>query len=179
MRDGIAAIANEKKRFLHDNLPPWFALHIFRFMEEYGAVAMASQYQFSWGDWLYDDEQKTIAPRTYASVCAEPRPKTAEEALRLYCEQNRVGALLGDSGRWVTSHIVKEWGIDGAIFHMNRGCEGWTRGKMEARLAVQEMGIPTMVYEGNGSDKRDFNEPQVMSRLQAFFESMGLTKEAR
>ena len=62
---------------------------------------------------------------------------------------------------------------------MNRGCEGLTRGKMEARLAVQEMGVPTMVYEGNGSDKRDFNEPQVISRLQSFFESMGLTREAR
>ena len=48
---------------------------------------------------------------------------------------------------------------------------------MEARLTVQQMGIPTTLYEGNGSDRRDFNEPQVFSRLQAFFESMGLRRE--
>jgi len=49
---------------------------------------------------------------------------------------------------------------------------------MESRTALQRRGVPTMVYEGNGSDRRDFNEQQVLSRMQSYFESMGLTRAA-
>jgi len=81
-----------------------------------------------------------------------------------------------DEPQLAARQMYEDWKCDGAIFHLNRGCEGWTRGKMESRLALQQMGVPTMVYEGNGSDRRDFNEPQVLSRLAAFLASLGLSR---
>lgn len=172
VRDGIAAVGNERIRLLHDNLPVWFALHLFRWMEEYGAVCVASQYQFCWGQWLYEEDGHFRAHR-FEEVEQEPRPRTREEALRyLLAPGMGLGYMLGDSLRDVNMQLVRDWHCDGAVFHMNRGCQGATRSAMESRLALQRAGVPTVIYEGNSSDRRDFNESQAISRLQAFFESL-------
>jgi len=74
--------------------------------------------------------------------------------------------------------MAKQFPIDGCIFHLKKGCEGWSRGWPSAKVALEpELDLPCMTCEGNGSDCRDFNEPQVLSRLDAFFESLGLKKE--
>ena len=47
---------------------------------------------------------------------------------------------------------------------------------MENRLALIEAGIPALTYEGNMGDSRDFDLPRTISRIDTFFESLGLKK---
>ncbi len=41
---------------------------------------------------------------------------------------------------------------------------------------MDDAGIPNTIYEGSHADPRDFDEVQVLDRLDAFLEGMGLTK---
>lgn len=87
-----------------------------------------------------------------------------------------IGTLLPDAGRKFTIAMTKDFSIDGALFHLNRGCEGWSRGRMEIIYALREMGLPTASYEGSTGDIKDWNEAQVMNRIDSFMESLGLTR---
>ena len=70
--------------------------------------------------------------------------------------------------------MVREWKVDAVILHFNRGCEGLGGGNSEDRLALLKEGIPVMAYEGNMVDKREFDVSQVLDRMEAFMESLGL-----
>ena len=72
--------------------------------------------------------------------------------------------------------MIKDFNVDGALFHLNRGCEGWSRGRMEIILALRGMGLPVATYEGSTGDMKDWNEAQVLNRIDSFMESLGLSK---
>ena len=52
--------------------------------------------------------------------------------------------------------------------HLNRGCEGLASGQMSVRRALVASGIPTLAYEGNMGDRRDFNEAETLGRIEVF-----------
>lgn len=72
--------------------------------------------------------------------------------------------------------FYKEWGAQGMIMHLNRGCEGLSMFSPEIRLFLLEHGVPVVAFEHNMADKREFDEAQVMDRLDAFMESLDLKK---
>jgi benzoyl-CoA reductase subunit B len=43
----IAAVANERFRYMTDSQPPWAASRLFRYLEKYGAVSIGSFYDFT------------------------------------------------------------------------------------------------------------------------------------
>ncbi|MCX6013342.1 MAG: 2-hydroxyacyl-CoA dehydratase family protein [Chloroflexi bacterium] len=173
---GIAAIPNQKMTMMHDNIPPWYALHIFRYMEKWGVVCIPSHYMNQ--GWMYDpDAKKLVTGKTYKEE-GKREPKTREEAVWDMAGWPGDGSMTGDGPKDILVAMAKQFPIDGAIFHLNKGCEGWSRGRLLAKVALErELGLPTCTYEGSGSDRRDWNEAQTLTRLDAFFESMGLRKE--
>lgn len=72
--------------------------------------------------------------------------------------------------------LVKEYSCQGVIIHLNRGCELTAFGQMENRVHLVEAGIPVMTYEGNMADSRDLDRAQVIDRIDAFMEGLGLNK---
>lgn len=70
--------------------------------------------------------------------------------------------------------MVKEWKADAVLLHLNRGCEALSQGTPEDRLALAKAGIPVGTYESNMVDMREMNITQVLDRVDAFMESMGL-----
>ncbi|NIR17721.1 MAG: benzoyl-CoA reductase, bzd-type, subunit O, partial [Desulfobacterales bacterium] len=42
----IAGVEYERFRMVHNSQPPWYALHMFRYMEKFGVVCVGSQYDF-------------------------------------------------------------------------------------------------------------------------------------
>ena len=72
--------------------------------------------------------------------------------------------------------IAREWHCDGCIMHLNLGCEGTTIGNRERRLGLLKAGIPIMLYEGNMGDDRQYDEVNVMKRVDIWMESLGLKK---
>ena len=72
--------------------------------------------------------------------------------------------------------LVKNWKVDGVIIHLNRGCEGTAVGQMEVRRFLADNNIPSMTYEGNLADDREFDLPRTISKINTFMETLGLKK---
>lgn len=179
---GIAAIPNERCRLMHDNQPPWFFLEMYRFLESYGAVAIISLYLlFLTGTIEVDADGNFEVMKT-----PEQRRKvmkTRDDALRLIAEwhlrrytwTNALVCEAEEKSEWQVQ-IARNFKVDGAIIHLNRGCEQMASHQKQVRLALINAGFPVVVYEGNMADKREFDEAQTMNRLTVFMENLGLKK---
>jgi len=108
--------------------------------------------------------------------------RTREEAMRLYCDWNL------SKPQWqhfydprlkteMMKTIVKEWGVDGVMLHLNRGCEGLSIGIMENRLGLAASGVPVMTFEGNMGDEREFDLGRTQSRVDSFMETLNLKRD--
>ena len=175
---GIAAIANERVRIMTDIQPPWGFLSIFRYLEQFGAVAVGSLYTFGlMGRWQIDEDGTFRERETPQSKGI--KIKDREHGLRLLAEWMS-GSIMGTIfythkiKSAIMIKIAEQWKCDGAILHYNRGCEGLTLGVAENRKALIEAGIPTTSYEGNMGDDREFDLAETQGKMDAFMESLGL-----
>ena len=178
---GIAAVPNERCRVMSDTQPPWGFLKVFRYLEEYGAVSIGSLYTFGLEGIWETKPDGTWGPRTL------PWEKgiemnTREQAMRLYCDWNL------SKPQWqhfydprikteMMKTIVKEWGVDGVMLHLNRGCEGLSIGIMENRLGLAASGVPVMTFEGNMGDEREFDLGRTQNRVDSFMETLNLKRD--
>jgi benzoyl-CoA reductase subunit B len=180
-RRGIAAVANERFRFMHDSQPPWAFLRIFREMEKYGAVSVGSIYSIGLAGFGFSEatDGKLVPPKTPAEKGLKLR--TREDAIAALVEKEK-GFFLFNMWSSCTLRIqyalrfARQFKINAVIMHLNRGCEGAGLGQMETREELIKAGIPVMTYEGNMGDPRDFDLDRTMSRIRAFLEAQGLKK---
>ncbi|MBI4289212.1 MAG: 2-hydroxyacyl-CoA dehydratase, partial [Chloroflexi bacterium] len=150
------------------------------YMEQYGAVSIGSFYTFGLiGIWDIKDDWSIVpaAPPQQKGIVI----KTREQALRVLADwELRRMTWLPFYGAHLKNNIIvkmaKDWHVQGAMIHLNRGCEGSALSQMENRAALMEAGIPTLMYEGNMGDPREVDASQVLERVEAFMESLGLTK---
>lgn len=177
----IAALATERYRLLHEGNPPWYHLDFLKYPHSYGAVFIGSLYSFG-------------LPLTNYEVQADGRwgarkpPqekgivfKNIDEALRYlaawYIDTLLYKRMLHVPGKLdAHTRIVKEWQVDALVIHLDRGCPSYSVGKLELKMALQEMGIPSVTYEASSADQREYDQPRVMDRMETFFESLGLKK---
>jgi benzoyl-CoA reductase subunit B len=178
---GIAAVSDERCRIISDTQPPWGFLDLFRYLEEFGAVSVGSLYTFGLEGIWETKADGTWGPRTTPMELGLPM-NTREEAMRLYCDWNL------SKPQWqhfydpslkteMMKTLVREWGVDGVILHLNRGCEGLSLGIMENRLGLAAAGIPVMSYEGNMGDEREFDVLRTKNRIDSFMEILGLRRD--
>jgi benzoyl-CoA reductase subunit B len=176
----IATVPVEKCRLMGDSQPPWSALSMYRYMEQYGAVSIGSIYTFSLiGIWDLKDDWSMVPAQTpqQKGIKIENR----EQALRVLAdwELRRICWLPFYGANWknpIMIKMVKDWHVNGVIIHLNRGCEGTGVGQLENRLALAEAGIPVLTYEGNMGDPREVDMVQTMERIDAFMENLGIKK---
>lgn len=176
----IAALATERCRLLEDSQPAWSMLRMYRYMEEYGVVVLGSVYTFGLtgsyeimpdGSW---QPKRTLEERNKV-------PRNREEALEILTELSLQKPIekalpLPHQKSEIMRMLVRDFKCQGVIMHLNRGCEFNSSGLMENRLAMQDMGIPVLAYEGNMADKRETDEGQIIGRIDSFMESLGLKK---
>ena len=178
---GIAAVPNERCRIISDTQPPWGFLDLFRYLEEFGAVSVGSLYTFGLEGIWETKLDGNWGPRTTPMERGLPM-NTREEVMRLYCDWNL------SKPQWqhfydpslkteMMKTIVREWGVDGVILHLNRGCEGLSLGIMENRRGLAAAGIPVMSYEGNMGDEREFDLDRTKNRIDSFMEILGLRRD--
>ena len=167
---------------LGDSPPPWGFLNIYRYLEQYGVVSVASLYTFSLIGWFTENESGEIVP--YPTLEEQGITiKDRDYALRLLVVSELKGKLM-----WapfygaiykndLVTKIAKQWKCDAAIIHLNRGCEGTAQHQMELKIALQKMGLPVMTFEGNMADERRFDEPRTKRLVDLFIaETLGLKK---
>ena len=176
----IAAVADEQCRMLGDSQPPWGFLRIFRYLERYGVVSVASLYTCSLIGWWKVDEKGNIVP--YPTIEEQGITiKDRDHALRLLAEGELKGKLMwapfygAQYKNDLVTKIAKQWRCDAAIIHLNRGCEGASLHQMQMKQALQKIGLPVMIYEGNMADEREFDEARAKRLIDLFVtETLGL-----
>lgn len=176
----IAALATERYRLWHDNIPPWFFLRLFRILDQYGVVCPGSLYfmQLIMGCKL-DQNRNWVPAKTPKELGLELR--TRDDAVRFFAEWaiDSPGYDLFHGAEAKIGHILKlmdQFHCQALAIHLNRGCEAHACFQLEQRLSALKLGIPVLTYEGNMADKREFDESQAVDRLEAFMESLGLRK---
>ena len=176
----IAAVPNERCRLFHDAQPPWYFLQLFRLAESFGAVFIGSVHIYTMGG-AFDVPEPDVVGIKVDPKSQGTNFRNREEALRFMAEWDLTHALyecwLIRNKIELTAAMVRDWKVDGMVFHHDRHCQGLALGQMEIRLALQEKGIPSTGYEASFADKRDFAENQVIARIETFLESMGLKRE--
>jgi benzoyl-CoA reductase subunit B len=185
--NNIAAVGTERYRWVEEQPPPWYYLKYYRYMERYGAVCIGSPYTHGAGGsgirWKMQPDG-IYRPKKTPLELGWPI-NTREEAARaitLYFwgtdgDFVRHGAV----GHEITSQklvdMARAYHCNGAIIGLWRAAPGYTFGMREAALELIKAGIPTMHYEGaQYGDKTDFDEAQMLDRLDVFMETQGLGK---
>jgi benzoyl-CoA reductase/2-hydroxyglutaryl-CoA dehydratase subunit BcrC/BadD/HgdB len=70
--------------------------------------------------------------------------------------------------------------VDGAIIHINRSCKHWSGNLYEMERQLREqVGIPTVTFDGDQSDPRAFSEAQYETRIQGLVEIMAENKRKK
>jgi benzoyl-CoA reductase/2-hydroxyglutaryl-CoA dehydratase subunit BcrC/BadD/HgdB len=78
----------------------------------------------------------------------------------------------GSAERRATSvtEMAKKLGADGAVIFCHWGCKHSNGGAFMLRDALRDAGVNTLVLDGDACDRRNTNEGQFATRLQAFLE---------
>lgn len=181
--DPVAAVGNEQCRMLGDSQPPWGFLKIYRYLEAYGVVSVASLYTLSLTGWCkFENGNLVLYPTLQEQGITI---KDRDHALRLLAEGELKGKL-----QWAPFYgasykndlaikMAKQWKCDAAIILLNRGCEGSALHQMEMKNALQKMGLPVLTFEGNMADEREFDEARTARLIDLFVtETLGLKKVA-
>jgi benzoyl-CoA reductase subunit B len=175
----IAAIGNERYRWMEAHPSPWHYLKYFRYMEQYGAVCIGSQYSHLMAGQLILKEDGTLghADRTPPPVGHPIR--TREDALRAIFTEAR--------DRWfkmeeyfrlnAITDFATAFKVDGAIMPLWRGGVGCTLTRKEQGLRLSDMGVRVLHYEGSQpGDRTDLDEHRFLDQLDVWMESQGVTK---
>lgn len=180
---GVAAVPNERVRLMSDTQPPWGFLNIFRYLEQYGAVSIGSLYTFGlMGTWhMREDGMMVPRPLPWENGV---EMNTRETAMREYIDWFLAKPMFQqfydpNIKTQMMLAVAKQWGVDGTMMHLNRGCEGISLGSMENRADLAKAGLPIMTYEGNMGDDREFDMQRTMNRVDAFMESLGVTRDRK
>ncbi len=178
---GIADVADEQFRIIHDSNPPWSFLAIFRYLERaWGLVSIGATYTFGLHAAWDIDEEGNLVPYKTPDMRGVPM-RTREEALRAYIDYKwhffqYFYAYNAHAKSEIMKKMVKQWKADGVIIHLNRGCEGLALGQMENRLALLEEGIPVVTYEGDMADASHFDPARTREKMDTFLEGIGLKR---
>lgn len=157
IREGIAAVPEEKVRLLWDNLPVWYRT---RWLSDKfaarGACLVADTYTSAWcGSMKYIDPSDFI--RTMA-----------EGYSRIYLNigiDEMAGQVLD---------MIDKYDVRGLVMHSNRSCKPYSFGQYDILRIVQEKrGLPALVLEADMVDERSFSEAQIDTRIDAFMEMFG------
>ena len=152
VKDGVGAIENERFRLVWDNLPPWYNLKIFEYLNSLGAVVVAEVFSHTWTGSL-DPENP------YESLARKYLPNMANSTI-----QRRVNIIL---------NLVKDFRVSGVILPTNRGCRMMSIGETIVRDTVyKKLGVQSLIIDIDSSDPRVIGEAQLKERLATFLETL-------
>lgn len=148
---GRGQIEEERFRLLWYGIPLWFNMGIFNYFESLGGV-------FAY--------EPTYNP--YPWPPRNPRDPLGELAVRTLSAGSSVSSYL-------TSIVeqCREYRIDGVVLAFLITCRPVYLPTLEIRRYLQrDLGIPSVLIEGDLVDERTFSEGQIRTRLDAFAEQI-------
>lgn len=74
--------------------------------------------------------------------------------------------------------IVSDMKPDGVIHFCHWGCKQADGGSLLLKEEMQKMGVPMLILDGDGIDKRNSHDGQIKTRLEAFLEMIGTEEKS-
>jgi len=153
----VPAVPNEKYRLLWDLFPVWYNLRLFSYMEEKGGVVVADVYATAFGGRIDISRPfEGLAERYVANpILTSGVPNLTE----LY------------------KRLVKEFSVDGVVFHSNRSCRMASMGQYDIKQGIfDDLGVPGAIFETDFIDPRTYSDEQVKDTLDSLFEILEARK---
>ena len=177
----IAAVGNERFRWIEAHPPSWHYMKYYRYMEQYGAVCLGSQYSYTQGGYLEYKPDGSIGLREIPSYPKDTPIKTREDIVRisLGTEARHTANFKMDEylRRDAIVEFAKIMQADGALLAIWRHGVGCTLTRKEQAMYLKEAGLSVMHYEGSQpGDRTDLDEKRFLDQLDTWMESLGLRK---
>ncbi len=155
---GIGGILDEKKRLMWDNIAIWYKVKDFSLLfAERGLNFVTATYTNAWAETApHMDESRPLESmaRTYSLVILN----------------NNLNHRLN-----LMERLIREYRVDGLVIHSAKSCKPYSVGQYDLkRLLLERLGVPSVVIEADITDSRAFSEEQAQTRLEAFFEALGV-----
>lgn len=149
--------ADEKYRVMWDGIACWpYLSDTYKVLKKNGINMVTSTYPDSWTI-VYDSDDLDGMARAYSS--------------------NYVNRNL-EYGVDNISKIIRDFSLDGVIFHSNRSCKLMDFRQLEVQRQVQRRtGVPSVIFDGDQTDPRAFSIAQYETRIQALTEMMEERKD--
>ena len=182
----IAAVGTERFRFLEAHPPQYSFLKYYRYLEQYGAVCVGSQYT-NFTAAVYErkpdgkvDLRTTVPPRREIGI---DEYKTREDFFRRTPELNirGVGGFKADElyRPYSLNEFADIYHCDGAFFWTWRCGVGCTLTRKEQAIRLRRAGYSVLTYEGSApGDPTDLDEKRFLEQLDSWMEINGLVKYA-
>ena len=152
VKDKKGVVENEKYRLIWDNLPLWFNLKLFEYLNNLGAVVVAEVFSHTWAGSL--DPSKP-----FESLARKYLPNMANSSIK-----RRIDIILS---------LTKEFRANGVVLPTNWGCRMMSIGEILVRDAVyKKLRVPSLIIDVDSSDWRNYNEAQIKDRFETFFETL-------
>jgi len=152
---GIGCVPEERFRLFWDNIPLWYNMGLFNYFEKFNAVVVAETYSAAWSIRL--DPDNPLESLTRKSMLSFPMVSNVSL-------QNRIDMVVD---------TCRKYKIDGAILHSNKSCKPISLGQMDVKNALmEELEVPSVMFEADHMDVRIWNDAQVKNRLDAFMDML-------
>ncbi len=164
----IGVVADEKYRILYGGgLPPWHTLWIFNYFESFGAV------------FTIENMYRGYDPVEVPSSVKDPVEYLAWRAfLRFTKWHAKAKANSGNVYIEKLLAMIRDYKIDGVVFHACRSCRANTIGQVHLKNILSgHTDIPMMQLVSDMVDIRDYSEAQWKAQIGAFIESLAGKKK--
>jgi benzoyl-CoA reductase subunit B len=177
----IAAVGNERFRWIEAHPPSWHYMKYYRYMEDYGAVCLGSQYSHLVGGNLEFKPDGSIDAREFPAWPADTPMHTREDIIRVSSgtDARRTDTYKMDEylRRDAIVEFAKIMQADGALLPNWRSGIGCALTRKEQAMYLKEAGLSVMHYEGSQPGERtDLDEKRLLDQLDTWMESLGMRK---
>lgn len=138
-------------RLMWMHIKPWYSQKIFDILEGHGVRVVCEEYTHAcWDSMDPADPYMSLAAKMGGHFLVGPAHRRASHLTRL----------------------ASEYRVDGAIHYNHWGCRQSCGGAVLVKRSLLQIGVPTLLLDGDCVDEREFQEGQVSTRLEAFLESL-------
>jgi benzoyl-CoA reductase subunit B len=179
VQNKIAAVANERFRWIEAHPPPWHFLKYYRYMERYGAVCLGSQYSNLQDIVTYPEGGYHLREYGYdTSYPPDTLLTTREDAVRYMTSPEARNPQHWKIEEYmrpnVLNDIIKTYNADGALFGLWRAGVGCTLLRKEQAMSLRDDGYSVLLYEGSQpGDRIDLDEKRFLEQIDTWMESLG------
>lgn len=159
----IGSAGEQRYRILYGGgLPPWHTLWIFNYFESFGAA------------FVMENVYRAQEPIEVPSHVKDPVEYLAWRTfLRLTAYHEKAKANSGNIEVERLLDIIRDYGIDGVVFHACRSCRATTLGQIHTKNRLSQLtDMPMTQLVSDMVDLRDYSEAQWKAQIGAFMDAL-------